>query len=271
MLRLMKPRSVVMDLSIDMGGCFETSRPTSFPNPTYEVDGILHFCVPNLPSTAARSATQALTNAVLPYLTSVAELGPRGGARARCPTCGAGSTSSAGRVREGLARVRSLGPPERLGHGLGRDLQEPRHHGRRGREVHPLGRHVWIHAGCNNPEELVRAMVGAGGRASGRRGHAPPDLRLRRLHGPALRALLPPPRPLHGRQRARRPSTRGAPTTCPSSCRRSRASSSSGCQHGGRGPHPRLASRRARLLLLRRGGRVHEGRGRAGDARWSPW
>jgi alanine dehydrogenase len=75
MLRAMKPRSVVIDLAIDMGGCFESSRPTSFPSPTYEVDGILHFCVPNLPSTAARSATQALTSAVLPYLTTLADAG----------------------------------------------------------------------------------------------------------------------------------------------------------------------------------------------------
>ncbi len=75
MLKLMKPRSVVMDLSIDMGGCFETSRPTSFPYPTYELDGILHFCVPNLPSVAARSATMALTNALLPYLLAIVERG----------------------------------------------------------------------------------------------------------------------------------------------------------------------------------------------------
>ena len=75
MLKAMKPRSVIMDLSIDMGGCMETSRPTSFPNPVYEVDGILHFCVPNLPSVAARSATVALTNALLPYLMEIAELG----------------------------------------------------------------------------------------------------------------------------------------------------------------------------------------------------
>jgi alanine dehydrogenase len=75
MLKLMKPRSVVMDLSIDMGGCFETSRPTSFPHPVYEVDGILHFCVPNLPSVAARSATLAYTNALLPYLTLIVEKG----------------------------------------------------------------------------------------------------------------------------------------------------------------------------------------------------
>jgi alanine dehydrogenase len=75
MLRLMKPRSVVMDLSIDMGGCFETSRPTAFPAPTYEVEGILHFCVPNLPSAAARSSTQALTSALLPYLLDLGTLG----------------------------------------------------------------------------------------------------------------------------------------------------------------------------------------------------
>jgi alanine dehydrogenase len=75
MLGLMKPRSVVMDLSIDMGGCFETSRPTAFPHATYDVDGILHFCVPNLPSVAARSATLALNNVLLPYVLSVAEHG----------------------------------------------------------------------------------------------------------------------------------------------------------------------------------------------------
>ncbi|NWG00485.1 MAG: alanine dehydrogenase [Thermoanaerobaculaceae bacterium] len=75
MLKLMRPRSVIMDLSIDMGGCCETSRPTYFPNPTYEVDGIVHFCVPNLPSVAARSATLALPNALLPLLLEIVEKG----------------------------------------------------------------------------------------------------------------------------------------------------------------------------------------------------
>jgi len=75
MLKVMKPRSVIMDLSIDMGGCCETSRPTVFPHATYEVDGILHFCVPNLPSAAARSATLALTNALLPYLLEIVKKG----------------------------------------------------------------------------------------------------------------------------------------------------------------------------------------------------
>ena len=77
MLKVMKPRSVVMDLSIDMGGCFETSRPTFFPNPTYEVDGIMHFCVPNLPSVAARSSTLAWTNTLLPFLREIAAKGSR--------------------------------------------------------------------------------------------------------------------------------------------------------------------------------------------------
>jgi len=83
MLRLMKPRTVVLDLSIDMGGCFETSRPTSLASPTYDVDGILHCCIPNLPSVAARSATQAFANATLPYLQAVAEEGIEEAVRTR--------------------------------------------------------------------------------------------------------------------------------------------------------------------------------------------
>jgi alanine dehydrogenase len=75
MLKKMKPRAVLMDLSIDMGGCAETSRPTYFPDPVYTVDGVRHFCVPNLPSVAARSATLALTNALLPYLLAIAHYG----------------------------------------------------------------------------------------------------------------------------------------------------------------------------------------------------
>ena len=107
MLKLMKPRSVIMDLSIDMGGCIETSRPTSFPSPTYEVDGILHFCVPNLPSTAARTATHALTNAVLPYVTSIADLGLEAALRA-LPDLRRGLYLERGAVRKDWLR-QSLG------------------------------------------------------------------------------------------------------------------------------------------------------------------
>jgi alanine dehydrogenase len=104
-LARMKPRSVVMDLSIDMGGCFETSRPTTFPDPTYVVDGILHFCVPNLPSTAARSSTLALTNAQLPFLQEVAGHGFEA-AIVAAPALGRGTYLHRGRcVRESLARA----------------------------------------------------------------------------------------------------------------------------------------------------------------------
>ncbi len=75
MLRLMKPRSILMDLSIDQGGCCETSRPTDFSNPTYEEEGVIHFCVPNLPSQASRASTRALTNAILPFVEEIAAKG----------------------------------------------------------------------------------------------------------------------------------------------------------------------------------------------------
>ena len=75
MLALMRPLSVILDLAIDMGGNCETSRPTSFPDPTYTVDDVVHFCVPNLPSVAARSATLALTSVQLPYISAVARDG----------------------------------------------------------------------------------------------------------------------------------------------------------------------------------------------------
>jgi alanine dehydrogenase len=108
MLRLMRPRSVVLDLSIDMGGCFETSRPTAFPSPTYEVDGIVHFCVPNLPAAAARSSTLALTNAVLPYLLEVADKGFEGAIRALGDLRRGVYLHDGGCARESLARAFGL-------------------------------------------------------------------------------------------------------------------------------------------------------------------
>jgi alanine dehydrogenase len=101
----MKPRTVVVDLSIDMGGCLETSRPTTFASPTYEVDGILHMCIPNLPSVAARTATQALTNAILPYLQAVADDGIDAALRAH-PDLARGTYLYRGRcASEPLARA----------------------------------------------------------------------------------------------------------------------------------------------------------------------
>jgi alanine dehydrogenase len=76
-LGLMRRNAVLVDVSIDQGGCFETSRPTTHSNPTYEVDGITHYCVTNMPGAVPITSTFALTNATLPYVLAVADLGVR--------------------------------------------------------------------------------------------------------------------------------------------------------------------------------------------------
>jgi alanine dehydrogenase len=76
-LGMMKRNAVLVDVSIDQGGCFETSRPTTHSNPTYEVDGITHYCVTNMPGAVPITSTFALTNATLPYVLAVADLGVR--------------------------------------------------------------------------------------------------------------------------------------------------------------------------------------------------
>ena len=75
MVRDMKPRSVVLDMSIDQGGCFETSRPTTHENPVYIDEEVTHYCVPNLSSMAARTATHAFVNAAVPYLLELMKRG----------------------------------------------------------------------------------------------------------------------------------------------------------------------------------------------------
>ncbi|MDA3896498.1 MAG: alanine dehydrogenase [Desulfobacteraceae bacterium] len=75
MLGLMQKGTVMVDVAIDQGGCFETSRPTTHSNPIYEVDGIVHYCVANMPGAVPRTSTMALTNATLPYVLEIANLG----------------------------------------------------------------------------------------------------------------------------------------------------------------------------------------------------
>ena len=77
MLSLMEPGSVLVDVAIDQGGCFETSRPTTHEEPTYYVDGILHYCVANIPGAVPYTSTLALTNATLPYVLQLADKGWR--------------------------------------------------------------------------------------------------------------------------------------------------------------------------------------------------
>jgi alanine dehydrogenase len=76
-LASMKPGAVLVDVAIDQGGCFETSHATTHQDPIYEVDGILHYCVANMPGAVARTSTQALGNATLPFLLALADKGWR--------------------------------------------------------------------------------------------------------------------------------------------------------------------------------------------------
>ena len=75
MLGLMKPGSVLVDVAIDQGGCFETSHPTTHADPVYTVDGIVHYCVANIPGAVPQTSTLALTNATLPYVLELADKG----------------------------------------------------------------------------------------------------------------------------------------------------------------------------------------------------
>ncbi len=77
MLKKMRPGSVLVDIAIDQGGCFETSRPTTHADPTYVVDGIVHYCVANMPGAVARTSTFALNNATLPFALALADKGFR--------------------------------------------------------------------------------------------------------------------------------------------------------------------------------------------------
>jgi len=75
MLKMMKPGTVLVDVAIDQGGCFETSKATTHGNPIYTVDGVVHYCVANMPGAVPRTSTMALTNATLPYAVEIANKG----------------------------------------------------------------------------------------------------------------------------------------------------------------------------------------------------
>ena len=96
-LALMKPGAVMVDVAIDQGGCFETSRPTTHHDPTFEVDGIVHYCVANMPGAVPITATQALTNATLPYAIALADNGVADAIR-RDPGLRPGVNVAAGKV-----------------------------------------------------------------------------------------------------------------------------------------------------------------------------
>ncbi len=96
-LSLMKQDAVLVDVSIDQGGCFETSRPTTHSDPVFEVDGVKHYCVANMPGAVPITATAALTNATLPYVLLLADHGVRSAVE-RDPGLGMGVNVVAGKV-----------------------------------------------------------------------------------------------------------------------------------------------------------------------------
>ncbi len=93
----MRPGSVMVDVAIDQGGCFETSRPTTHAEPTYVVDGVVHYCVTNMPGAVARTSAVALNNATLPFTLQIAQQGWRRAAAAN-PHLAAGVNVHAGAV-----------------------------------------------------------------------------------------------------------------------------------------------------------------------------
>ena len=98
MLKTMKRGSVLVDIAIDQGGCFETSRATTHDNPVYEVDGVIHYCVANMPGAVARTSTFALNNATLPFALKLANLGAKK-AMAEDPHLANGLNVSGGNIR----------------------------------------------------------------------------------------------------------------------------------------------------------------------------
>jgi alanine dehydrogenase len=108
MLSTMKRGAVLVDISIDQGGCFETSRPTTHADPTFVVDGIIHYCVANMPGAVPRTSTFALTNATLPYVRALADLGWQAALK-RDPGLAAGLNVHAGEItHEVVARALGL-------------------------------------------------------------------------------------------------------------------------------------------------------------------
>jgi len=97
MVRGMKPGSVIVDIAVDQGGCVETIHETTHADPVYELHGVLHYGVGNVPGAVPNTSTYALTNATLPYILAVAELGPLGAA-SRDPALRAGVNTAAGHV-----------------------------------------------------------------------------------------------------------------------------------------------------------------------------
>ena len=109
MMKRMRPGSVLVDIAIDQGGCFETSRATTHADPTFVVDGVVHYCVANMPGAVARTSAFALNNATLPFALKLANLGPDAAMKAD-PHLANGLNVSNGKIRH-QAVAEALGLP----------------------------------------------------------------------------------------------------------------------------------------------------------------
>ena len=105
----MRPGAVLVDIAIDQGGCFETSRPTTHEDPVFEIDGVIHYCVANMPGAVARTSAFALNNATLPFVLKLAGQGAEAAMKAD-PHLANGLNVSAGKIRH-QAVAEALGLP----------------------------------------------------------------------------------------------------------------------------------------------------------------
>ena len=165
MVRMMKPRSLIMDISIDQGGCVETSRPTSYQNPTYIEENVIHYCVPNMTGVVARTTTHAFNNAAWPYIQQIAQTRP--GRRAR------GRAGPAPRPEHPQRRDRASGPARIAGPAIGGDcrrrirrrlMASPQYHSKlcsADVAVQAIKSHnrVFMTGNCSVPKELLGALV----------------------------------------------------------------------------------------------------------------
>jgi alanine dehydrogenase len=109
MLKTMRPGAVLVDIAIDQGGCFETSHPTTHEQPVFEVDGILHYCVANMPGAVARTSAFALNNVTLPFALALANKGVQAALKAD-PHLADGLNVAGGAIAH-PAVARDLGKP----------------------------------------------------------------------------------------------------------------------------------------------------------------
>jgi alanine dehydrogenase len=108
MLRHMRPGSVLVDIAIDQGGCAETSRPTTHDHPTYVEEGVIHYCVTNMPAAYARTATQALTNVTYRYIETLADLGLQEACRVQPALVGGINVMNGKLTHQAVARAHGL-------------------------------------------------------------------------------------------------------------------------------------------------------------------